>query len=338
MLTMHPTLLIGPADWDPQRMPKAEFEGRIARIWQAFPDAAGAIVYGGPRDHAALFYFTNFTPKLEPSIALMARNGVPRLMVGGGANMLPAAKPLTWIADLVPLQPVGKTIAQWLTATGAPCICIDCDNMPTQMHRQLETALSGQAAADGTAQVRALMQRKSNFEINCVREACMTLAGAADAMAAAHDAGKGVTDVVLAGEHAAIRRGAQDVRTLFSLDGGRTMRPFDTPVERTADPLQIYICVRQFGYWADAMIRLGKAREPAAARDMLDRFVAAAKPGTAIAPPVQANAIGLSLNDAPATVLQPGDVYSLRVTHDFETASAIVAVGDAAVERLWPTR
>ena len=48
MLTMHPTLLIGPADWDPQRMPKAEFDGRISRLWQAFPDAAGAVVLHDP--------------------------------------------------------------------------------------------------------------------------------------------------------------------------------------------------------------------------------------------------------------------------------------------------
>jgi len=31
---MHPTLLIGPADWDAARMPQEEFAVRIARLWK----------------------------------------------------------------------------------------------------------------------------------------------------------------------------------------------------------------------------------------------------------------------------------------------------------------
>jgi hypothetical protein len=32
MLTMHPTLLIGPADWDATRMPQHEFLARMAKL------------------------------------------------------------------------------------------------------------------------------------------------------------------------------------------------------------------------------------------------------------------------------------------------------------------
>ena len=35
MHTMHPTLLVGPADWDAARLPWAEFEGRLAAFWRA---------------------------------------------------------------------------------------------------------------------------------------------------------------------------------------------------------------------------------------------------------------------------------------------------------------
>jgi len=35
MLTMHPTLLIGPADSDATRMPQHEFLARMAKLWSA---------------------------------------------------------------------------------------------------------------------------------------------------------------------------------------------------------------------------------------------------------------------------------------------------------------
>src|SRR5215469_15577637 len=98
MLTMHPTLLVGPADWDATRLPREEFAARIATFWRTCdPGIAGAIVFGSPRHHAELAYLTHFTPKLEAAIALIAREGAPRLLIGGGANMLGAAKPLTWV-------------------------------------------------------------------------------------------------------------------------------------------------------------------------------------------------------------------------------------------------
>ena len=111
MLAMHPTLLVGPADWDAGRMPKNEFAARIAAFWRRCPSAGGAIVYGGRAHHAELAYLTNFTPKLEAALALIPREGAPQLLVGGGVNMLPAAKPLTWIEDIRPLRNVGATVA-----------------------------------------------------------------------------------------------------------------------------------------------------------------------------------------------------------------------------------
>ena len=42
--------------------------------------------------------------------------------------------------------------------------------------------------------------------------------------------GPGGEDVVGGVDVEALRRGAQDVRSLFSLDGGRTLRPFDIPL------------------------------------------------------------------------------------------------------------
>ena len=93
MLTMEPTLLVGPSDWDATRMPKEEFLARATALWKVAPAAAGAIVYGDRAHHAELAYLTGFTPKLEAALALLPRVGAPRLLIGGGVNMVQAAKP-----------------------------------------------------------------------------------------------------------------------------------------------------------------------------------------------------------------------------------------------------
>ena len=37
MLAMNPTLLVGPADWNAARMPKAEFVARADALWRDLP-------------------------------------------------------------------------------------------------------------------------------------------------------------------------------------------------------------------------------------------------------------------------------------------------------------
>jgi hypothetical protein len=97
MLAMNSTLLVGPSDWDAARIPKAEFAARAGAFWRDNPPISGAIIYGDRVNHAELAYLTNFTPKLEAALALIPPDGAPRLLVGGGVNMLPAARPLTFV-------------------------------------------------------------------------------------------------------------------------------------------------------------------------------------------------------------------------------------------------
>ena len=112
---MQPTLLVGPSDWDAARMPRDEFLERATALWrQCGPSTAGAIVYGDRTRHAELAYLTSFTPKLEAALALIPRVGTPQLLVGGGVNMMQAAKPLTFIENVRPLRNVGETVAQWV--------------------------------------------------------------------------------------------------------------------------------------------------------------------------------------------------------------------------------
>jgi hypothetical protein len=152
--------------------------------------------------------------------------------------------------------------------------------------------------------------------------------------------GAGVTEVVLAGERAAGAAGAQDVRTLFSLDGGRTLRPFVAQTRQVTDPLLAYLAVRRYNYWAEcfpmfttrpqptglietawgALIAARAAVKPGAASDAIGQSIAAAiEPFQAHPMTVRAFAqrVGLALDEPPHTgvgeTFEAGDVYSLRV-------------------------
>jgi len=84
---MHPTLLIGPAEWDATCIPHDEFTARIAAMWNICnPNVAAVAVFGNARHHGELAWFTNFTPKLEPGLALIERSGAVRLFVGAAST------------------------------------------------------------------------------------------------------------------------------------------------------------------------------------------------------------------------------------------------------------
>jgi len=364
--TMQPTLLVGPSDWDAARMPKDEFLARSTTLWRIARAASGAIVYGDRTHHAELAYLTNFTPKLEAALALIPRVGGPRLLVGGGVNMMQAAKPLTFIESVQPLRNVGATVTQWAReqSGGGRPVLIGGAFMPQALHQELTEGVG--TIADKTADLRTLMRRKSARELGAIQEACATLDAAVAAMNEAQRSGANATAAVLAGEHAAHRSGAQDVRTLFSLDGGRTLRPFETPVERAVDPLQVYVAVRRFGYWAEGFAVVTASPNPyvEGADEVLQYAIEMIKPGArcsdvgrsiteAIQPfhphpitqQMQGNAIGLALEEHPLIaegsedVFEAGGVYSLRVGLADERAHAIVstmvAVNEYGCKVLW---
>jgi Xaa-Pro aminopeptidase len=369
MQTMHPTLLVGPADWDAHDMPREEFAARLAALWQDCPDAAGAVVYGNSSNHAALAYLTNFTPKLEAALALIPRRGEAQLLIGGGVNMVPAANPLTFVENLAPLREAAKAAAAWArTLSAGDVIMIGGDAMPTGLRRAFDQALgAGRNIVAADAALQAHMTIKRPDELHALRAACATLAAAATVLREASHGGKSVTDCVLLAEHAALQRGAQDVRSLFSLDNGRTLRPFDIPIARKCDPLQVYLAVRQGSYWADGFVRVAPPGDILQKKvgDVLDAILASTKPGLScrdlanladtvrgsfhlhpLAESAFGSSIGLSLDEPPmlardsAVTLEPGAVYSLRVGLVDEAGtgailSAIVVVTAAGSDVLW---
>ena len=159
-------------------MPKNEFAARIAALWRRCPSAGGAIVYGGRAHHAELAYLTNFTPKLEAALALIPRAGTPQLLVGGGVNMLPAAKPLTWIDDLRPLRNAGTAVAEWAArqrGDGRPVLIGAWSSAACAAPRAHQSA-SAARSRTRHPDLAALMRRKSGARNRRHRRAaCATL-------------------------------------------------------------------------------------------------------------------------------------------------------------------
>ncbi len=366
MLTMQPTLLVGPCDWHPLNMPKEEYLARWEALWRRLPAAGGAIVYGGRAHHAELAYLTGFTPKLESALALIPRAGMPQLLVGGGASMLQAARPLTFIEELRPLRNAGEAIARWANGLEGPPVLIGGAAMPYALREEIEAAMGG--IEHRSTEIQALMRCKGPRELVAIRGACATLGVAMRAIADARDAGAGVTAAILAGEQACHRRSAQDVRTLHAVDGAISLRPLDTRVAR-AESLQVYLAVRHLGYWAEGFAVLPFASPHTAiaahARNVLGSSLRLVQSGVRCSELVHAimqstgsmrlhplstgvlgNSIGIALEEQPMIAaegndrFETGDVVSLRLgltDEDGRSAivSAMLAIYGNANELLW---
>ncbi|MSQ52075.1 MAG: M24 family metallopeptidase [Betaproteobacteria bacterium] len=369
MQTMHSTLLIGHYDWEPEHLPGQEFEARLAELWKRLPANVAAIAaFGDRRSNAELVYLTNFVPKLRDALAIIPRSGEPKLYVAGAGNMMPIAARQTWIKSApTPLSEPAKAIAEWKAANNGSIAFVGGENLRTALLKPVEELVDAEATRQAGEGIRALMRNKRPQELQVIRQACAILRAMADALTAAHIAKRGVTAAVIEAEHIGSKMGAQEVRTLLSFDGGRTLRPFLVPVDKVVDPLQVFLSVRFNGYWAEGHVSLSKAANPAAdkARAVLNSLIGVAKAGATTANlnktvkeglgasrehPVTAGSvgtgIGLALEEAPrlsissGETLRAGDVCSLRAGVSEEAGhhaivSAMVAVTASGNEVLW---
>lgn len=367
MHTMHSTLLIGSYDWERERLPKQEFEERLAALWKQLPAEVGGIAaFGDRRSNAELAYLTNFIPKLRDGMVVITREGQAKLFVAGAGNMMPIAARQTWVENLTPLSEPGKVLGEWKTEVKGSIAMAGGENLRAALRKGVDEVAAGAPSKQLDAALRAMMRPKRARELDAIRANCAILKAMAQALTEAHRAGKGPTASVIAAEHVAYKMGGQEARSLLSLDGGRTLRPFTAPVEKGGETLQAYLAIRKAGYWVEGFVSAARSEGPARAkaREALKALVAAAKPGARAADlvkplqdglkpfgehPVTAgragNGIGLSLEEAPnlstgsGDVLAAGDVVSLRAGASGEgghaIVSAMVAVTAGGNEVLW---
>jgi Xaa-Pro aminopeptidase len=300
MQTMHPSIMLGSYVWAQDRLPPDEFVMRLEVLRTAM-DRHGwpaLLVYGDAREHSGLAYVSNFIPRMRWGLALLPRRGEARLLCAMGTRDLPAMRTMTWIADVQSGwgPEWEKAFDPWMERlAGEPATgdqhktlgTIGFDIMAPVLLQSVRNSLGERWSlqrADDLVSVPP--QRKRPRELTMIRSSCQVLAAAANAFAESWRQTGEPETAALDGERVARSLAAQDVRTLASLDGGRTLVPFQGRFEKLPGALVGYIAVKVAGYWADMFVTLGSDTGDAAMRHAavaLDALVAGARPGRRIA-------------------------------------------------------
>jgi Xaa-Pro aminopeptidase len=370
---MQSTLLIGPYDWSPEFAAHDEFAERARAFWAAMPaECAGVVVWANRVHYAAMEYFTYFVPKLTDALLLLPRDGEPLLHASGGPHFRSAAARQTWL-EVRPLKDHAEVIRPWLehlraASPGCDVRLIGGDAMPEPLFAKL-CALGIDGGTQASAILGSLRSLKRPAELECLSAASAMLGTAGEALESAHRSGANAASALLAAEREAYRLGAQEVRTLFSIDGGVTLTPFDVDAgAKTVERLVAYLAVKQRGYWADGFFSAGPAcptqcHVEAAITDvaaslhagmscgeLASRLHAGVQP-FGLHPVCHASfgsGIGLELDEGPSIsthsveILQAGMECSLRIgaidpAGGAGLASALVRVGKPRSETLWST-
>src|SRR5258707_6564969 len=120
MRTVQPCTMIGAYGFEQDRVPGDEFQIRMNALREAM-DRKGCkamLVYGDTREHSALAYFTNFIPRSRWALALLPRQGDPRLLVSMSSRDMPAQRLMTWIPDVLSAWSWESGFDPWLAAFG----------------------------------------------------------------------------------------------------------------------------------------------------------------------------------------------------------------------------
>ncbi len=349
MQTMQPSIMLGSYTWAQDRLPADEFALRLEdlRAGMARHGWPAVLVYGDAREHAALAYLSNYIPRMRWGMALLPRSGDARLICAMSARDLPAMRTMTWIADVQSgWGEWAKSFDPWFkplqSGQSATLGTIGFDLMAPALHDAVGRSLGDRVVLQRADDVLVMPpSRKRPREITMMRASCKVVAAAANVFVDTCRATREPETAALEAERVARTLAAQDVRTLVSLDGGRTLVPYQGRFEKNTGPLLGYLAVKLAGYWADVLVAADASRGPPAARHAaaaLDALIAAVRPGAragelyaeaanALAPfklhPVLGGSvgygIGLSLHESPefraagdGAVVEDG-VYALQV-------------------------
>jgi Xaa-Pro aminopeptidase len=341
---------IGSYVWAQDRLPYDEFTLRLDALRAAMERNGwpAVLVYGDVREHAALAFLSSFIPRVRWGMALLPRTGDARLLCAMSTRDLPAMRTLTWIADV--RSGMGP---EWVNAfdpwferfTGGQAQklgTLGFDIMAPVLQVSVCRSLGERFALQRADDVVAIPARgKRPRELTMIRASCKLLEATAATFAESWRGNREPETAALDAERVARSLAAQDVRTLVSLDGGRTLVPYQGRFEKCAGPLVGYLAVKAVGYWADMFVTVDDDTITPVARHAeaaLDAIVTDMRPGTrtgalhakavgALAPfklhPVLGgsvgHAIGLSLHEgaefqasADAMLVEDG-VYTLQV-------------------------
>jgi Xaa-Pro aminopeptidase len=294
MQTVQPCVTIGSYVWAQDRLPYDEFtlrldELRVAMERNGWP---AVLVYGDVREHSALAFLSSFIPRVRWGMALLPRSGDARLLCAMSTRDLPAMRTLTWIADV--RSGMGpeweKAFDPWFDGLNGDQAqklgTLGFDIMAPVLYAAVRRSLGERFALQRADDVVAIpARRKRPRELTMMRATCKLLEAAARAFAESWRDNHEPETAALDAERVARSRAAQDVRTLVSLDGGRTLIPFQGRFEKCAGPLVGYLAVKVLGYWADMFVTVDDGSITPAARQTasaLDAIIADMRPGARI--------------------------------------------------------
>jgi Xaa-Pro aminopeptidase len=280
---------------------------------------------------------------------------------------LPAMRTLTWIGDV--RSGMGpeweKSFDPWFDLwlerfKGEQAIklgTLGFDIMAPVLHASVRRGLGERFVLQRADDILAMPpRRKRPREVTMLRASCKLAEAAAKTFVDSWRGNHAPETAALDAERAARSLAAQDVRTLVSPDGGRTLVPFQGRFEKCEGPLVGYLAVKAMGYWADMFVTVDDGSLTVAAHRAeaaLDAIIANMRPGVrtdalhatavgALAPyklhPVLGGSvgrgIGLSLHEGPefqasgdATLVEDG-VYALQV------GAADAAAGNALISAI----
>lgn len=368
MRTMQPCVTIGSYTWAQDRLPNDEFSPRLdlLRGPMRWHEWLAVLVYGDVREHTALAYLTNFIPRVRWGMALLPREGEPRLLCAMSTRDLPAMRSLTWIADV--RSGMGpeweKAFDPWFerfAAEPAPqqLGTLGFDLMAPVLQDAVRRSLGERFILQRAEDVIAApWPKKRPRELTMLRASCKLVQDAANVFVDSWRRNGEPETAALDAERFARSQAAQDVRILVSLDGGRTLSPYLGRFEKIPGPPVSYLAVKVLGYWADLFVTLNDNEPNRHVAAALDAMIAALRPGmragelhakaTAALAPFRlhpslsgsvGHSIGLSLHEGrefvagETEVLIEGEVYSLQVGATDGAASH--ALGSAIVRNLW---
>ena len=303
MQTVQPCVTIGSYVWAQDRLPYDEFTLRLDELRTAMERNGwpAVLVYGDVREHAALAFLSSFIPRVRWGMALLPRTGDARLLCAMSTRDLPAMRTLTWVADV--RSGMGpeweKAFDPWverLKGDQAQKLgTLGFDIMAPVLHAAVRRSLGERFALQRADDVVAIpARRKRPRELTMMRASCKLLETAAKTFAESWRRNHEPETAALDAEGLARSRAAQDVRTLVSLDGGRTLVPFQGHFGKCPGPLVGYLAVKVLGYWADMFVTVDDGSIAPATRHAeaaLDAIIASMRPGVRTGE-VHAKAVG----------------------------------------------
>jgi Xaa-Pro aminopeptidase len=350
--------------FDSDRLLDDEYRNRLNAIYKKM-DSRGQkalFVYGDASEHAELAYLTNFIPRMRWAMAMLPRDGEPRLVISISSRDMPAMRTMTWIKEVYSGWE-WKHVDQWIatlkeSSPSGTVGALGFELMPEQLRANVARSLGKQFVLEDASDLIGDRSVKRPRELSLIRHGCGITEAALSVFKTAWVKGRDPERAALAAERHARMNAAQDVRTLVSFNEGRTLEPYRGNFNVKTGSLLGYIAVKYAGYWSDGFVNIGAPPYLVEkTRRALDTLIGACRPGViANALPRDAlaqlgsenlhpalgdgvgHAIGLSLHDGPEFdakahhLIKSGAVYTLQAgladAHAGVLASALVHVTD----------